>query len=71
MEENTFLKNIKGHSRVEGVIALLLAEDAHTVLLLFGRVAFVIQLGQSNCERKQNKKEHPEKFSKILQHLSH
>lgn len=35
---------------MEGVVALLLTKDAHTVLLLFWSIAFIIQLCQSNCE---------------------
>lgn len=66
-----FLLTIFRHSRVEGVVALLLTEDAHAVFLFLWGVAFIIQLCQPNCERKQNKKEHPQKFPKILKHLSH
>lgn len=51
---------------MEGVIALLFTEDAHTVLLLLRSIAFIIQLCQSNCEGKQDKEEHPKKFSEIL-----
>lgn len=56
---------------MEGVIALLFTEDAHAVFLFFGSVAFIIQLCQPNCERKQDKQEHPKELSKILKHLSH
>lgn len=51
---------------MEGIIALLFTEYAYTVLLFFWSVAFIIQLCQPNCERKQNKKKHSKKFSKIL-----
>lgn len=51
---------------MKSIIALLFTEDAYTVFLFFWGIAFIIQLCQSNCERKQNKKEHPKKFSKIL-----
>lgn len=56
---------------MEGIIALLLTEDAHAVFLFFWSIAFIIELCQANRERKQNKKEHPKKLSKILKHLSH
>lgn len=59
---------------MEGVIALLLAEDA---LAVFGRVlvgvflVLPVQLGEPDCEREQHQQEEAQKLPKLLQHLTH
>lgn len=60
--------------RVEGVVALLLAEDA---LAVFGRVlvgfflVLPVQLCEPDCEREQHQQEETQKLPKLLQHLTH
>lgn len=59
---------------MEGVVALLLAEDA---LAVFGRVlvgvvpVLPVQLGEPDCEGKQHEQEEAQKLPKFLQHLPH
>lgn len=59
---------------MEGVVALLLAEDA---LAVFGRVlvgvflVLPIQLCEPDGEREQHQQEETQKLPKLLQHLTH
>jgi len=58
---------------VEGIVALLLAEDPLTVRGVLVRVLLVlaVELRESDGEGEQNQQEQSQELPKLLQHLAH
>lgn len=73
-DEELLSRLSRSYVRVEGVVALLLAEDA---LAVFGRVrvgvllVLPVELREPDCEREQHQQEETQKLPKLLQHLTH